>query len=392
MNDTRCQGRAGDGLYKKRGIWYFRVTDWTGKRRAVSSGTSSHAEAKTVRAKMEKDLDAGVNPFGAGKMPFAQAAAIWLERRSLDTAPETIRARQIRIRNINAVLGELPLGKFNGDVLAKYQMLRSEKLKPASVNAETKTIVSVLKQNHLWARIAGDYKPLREPASAGRKLTAEELENLLRVAEERHELSVIFLVMRFLLETGLRHKELRLLRLENVDLSVPEIHIARETTKTDDGMRVIPLTPVAAAIAAELLQRAQAFGAKDPKHYLFPGIRFISGHRVPDPTIAQESFRDAWQTLRRLAGVDPSIRIHDLRHHVATDLAEAGVAAAVAMRLMGWKSPAMLKRYEHIQGDALRRGMEMLQISREMRATPPPKMPPGRVIPFPARRTGNSSA
>lgn len=392
MTETSRQGRGGDGLYRKRGIWHFRLKDWTGRRRIVSSKTTNHSKAKQIRREMEEDLDKGSNPFGAGKETFAAAAKRWMDRRSLDAASETNRARKARIRNVNSVLGELQLGRFNGDVLRQYQILRSEKLKPASVNAETKIIISVLKENHLWLRIAEDFKPLREPKTIGRKLKPAELEKLMRVSEERQDISVIFLVLRFVLETGIRHKEARMLRVGSIDLDAPAVRVARDTTKTDAGDRLIPLTLAGAQTAQQLLARAASLGANRPDHYVFPATRFVDGRRVPDPTKPQESFKDAWQTLRRLADVDPRLRLHDLRHHVQTDMAAAGVPGAVAMRLMGWKSPAMLKRYEHLEDEELRSGIDRMEAFRAARVEPAPK-PPHRaaVIQMPARLPRNAS-
>lgn len=391
MAEKSRQGRGGDGLYRKDGIWYFRLIDWTGRRRIVSSKTRIYSEAKQIRHDLEADLEKGVNPFGAGKEKFESAAERWLERRALDAASETTRARRARIANVNKVLGALELGRFNGDVLRQYQILRSEKVKSSTVNAETKIIVSVLKENRLWLRIAEDFKPLREPKTIGRKLKPSELEKLMRVSEERQDISVIFLVLRLLLETGIRHKEVRMLRIGSVDLDAQLISIARDTTKTDAGNRIIPLTAVGFEVVQQLLARAASLGADRPDHYLFPATRFIDGRRVPDPTTPQESFRDSWQTLRRLAGVDPRLRLHDLRHHVQTDMAAAGVPGAVAMRLMGWKSPAMLKRYEHLEDEELRYGMERMQAFRAARAEPSPK-PPQRavVIQMPAKQPRNA--
>lgn len=391
MAEKSRQGRGGDGLYRKDGIWHFRLPDWTGRRRIVSSKTRIYSEAKQIRSDLEAELAKGANPFGAGKETFASAAKRWMDRRSLDAARESTRVRKVRIRNVNSILGELQLGRFNGDVLRQYQILRSEKLKPASVNAETKTIVSVLKENHLWLRIAEDFKPLREPKTVGRKLKPSELEKLMRVSEERKDISAIFLVLRLLLETGIRHKEVRMLRIGNIDLEAQLIRIARDTTKTDAGNRIIPLTAIGVEVVQQILARAASLGASHSDHYVFPATRFVDGRWVPDPTAPQGNFGNSWRTLRRLAGVDPRLRLHDLRHHVQTDMAAAGVPGSVAMRLMGWTSPAMLKRYEHLEDEELRYGVDRMEAFRAARAEAAPK-PPRRaaVIQMPARLPRNA--
>jgi integrase len=387
MNPKAVQGRSGDGLYKKRGIWYFKVVDWAGRRRGVSTRTRIYADAKEFRKRRIEEIANGGDPLGGGNMAFRIASQNWLERRLLDKAAETKRAYKARVASINAKLGDLPLARFTAGTLRHYQIERSEDVSPPTVNAETKIIVSVLKENHIWNRIAADFKRLREPRTVGRRLTDDEVEKLIAVAERRKDISVIFLVMRLLLETGLRHKEVRMLTLGAIDLGNSVIHVKRETTKTDAGERLVPMTDTARLIVADLLGRAAQLGAHLPHHCLFPGIEYkrVANklRRVPNPAIPQANFRDAWQTLRRLAGVDTTLRIHDLRHHVATDLAAAGVVSAAAMRLMGWSSPQMMKRYEHLQDSALRRGMEQLSaLRREQQREAVPKPPRGVVVPF----------
>jgi integrase len=54
--------------------------------------------------------------------------------------------------------------------------------------------------------------------------------------------------------------------------------------------------------------------------------------------------RKAWRSACRRAGVPGALK-HDFRRSAARDLARAGLPAEVIMRLVGWKSRAMLDRY-----------------------------------------------
>lgn len=386
------QGRSGDGLYKKRGFWYFRVVDWAGRRRFVATRTKSYEAAKAIRAERLREIDEGASVEGSARIPLRVLAQRWLERRSLDASDATKRNYAARLKHINAILGDLPLGKINGDILRRYQIERKgQSSAPKSINLETEAITSILKENRCWSRIRDDFRPLREPETRGRRLTADELERLMKVAESRSDISVIFLVMRLALETGLRHKEIRTLHVADVDMTRGLVRIRRSGTKTDAGAREVPLTGAAREIVADLLERARDAGADAPEHYLFPATRIIKGHRVLVPDIPRLSFGDAWRTLRRLAKVDGTLRIHDLRHHVATDMAEAGVPGAVAMRLMGWASPRVRKRYEHIQDAALADGMRRLTEHRDRQEiAPPPKPPTSAPLRFEVIRGGRA--
>jgi integrase len=61
-----------------------------------------------------------------------------------------------------------------------------------------------------------------------------------------------------------------------------------------------------------------------------------------------------------------SCRLHDLRHTVATKLAEAGVPESTMLSLMGHMSRAMLERYSHIRMAAKRVAVEALSAKPEL--------------------------
>ena len=52
--------------------------------------------------------------------------------------------------------------------------------------------------------------------------------------------------------------------------------------------------------------------------------------------------------------------MHDLRHTVATKMAEAGVPESTMLSLMGHMSRAMLERYSHIRMAAKREAVKSL--------------------------------
>ena len=94
-------------------------------------------------------------------------------------------------------------------------------------------------------------------------------------------------------------------------------------------LRLIPLTDVASSALARLRGRAESFGPVEPSHYVFaafvPKFTF-SGKRVVaynvtafDPTTHLKSWRSAWRTMTKKAGL-PRFRFHDLRHCAITQL------------------------------------------------------------------------
>ena len=77
-----------------------------------------------------------------------------------------------------------------------------------------------------------------------------------------------------------------------------------------------------------------------------------------DPTIPWKIINSSWDRIRNLANVD--CRLHDLRHTIATKMAEAGTPASTMLALLGHMSRAMLERYSHIRMAAKREAVKAL--------------------------------
>jgi integrase len=238
------------------------------------------------------------------------------------------------------------------------------------LNAELGILRRILKRAKLWARVADDIRPLKEPSTIGRALTEEDKQRLLKTAVMRPEWETAYLAAILCLNTTARGCELKGLRWSDVDLFARTLTIRK--SKTAAGERVVPLTDVAASALAKLRWRAESFGPVEPSHYIFaafvPKFTF-SGKRVVgysitafDPTIQVKSWRSAWRTLTRKAGL-PGFRFHDLRHCAITQLAEGGTSDSTIMAIAGHVSRRMLERYSHVRMEAKRNAMEALAAS-----------------------------
>ena len=143
-------------------------------------------------------------------------------------------------------------------------------------------------------------------------------------------------------------------------------------SKTAAGERVVPRTDVAASALARLRRRAESFGHVEPSHYIFAAFvpKFTySGNKVVgynvtafDPTTHVKSWRSAWRTLTKKAGL-PGFRFHDLRHCAITQLAEGGNSDSTIMAIAGRVSRRMLERYSHVRMEAKCKAMEALATS-----------------------------
>ena len=126
---------------------------------------------------------------------------------------------------------------------------------------------------------------------------------------------------------GLRRSELLSLRWENVKLEEEQPTLKLPTTKNDEE-HVLPLPPQAVAILSKLERKSE---------WVFPSIG-KTGHIV-EP-------KSAWQRIRTAAGV-PQVRIHDLRHTLASWMVAAGYSLPVIGRALNHKSLEASQRYAH---------------------------------------------
>jgi integrase len=151
--------------------------------------------------------------------------------------------------------------------------------------------------------------------------------------------------------------------------------LAIQKSKTAAGVRAIPLTDVACSAFARLRTRAESFGPVAPDHYVFASYvsrRVFNGTEVIganlaefDPTKHVNSWRSAWRTLTKKAGLS-GFRFHDLRHCAITSLAESGASDSTIMAIAGHVSRRMLERYSHVRMEAKRKAMESLSKSTRM--------------------------
>jgi integrase len=162
--------------------------------------------------------------------------------------------------------------------------------------------------------------------------------------------------MTIALNTTMRACEIRGLQWRDIDLIDSVIGVRK--SKTQAGSRLIPLN--AAARRAILTLRGNArslFGdLLSPDWYIFP---HAEGNSKPDPTRPMSSWRTAWRSLTREAGL-AGLRFHDLRHHAITELAESSTSEQTIMSIAGHVSARMLAHYSHVRLEAKRNALAEL--------------------------------
>jgi integrase len=269
------------------------------------------------------------------------------------------------------------------DILSYRQWRTEAGVGPAIINMEVGVIRRILKRAKRWGALAEEVRPLREPKSSiGRALSHEEKLRLLRAAGSNPDWENARLAMTLALCTTMRGVEIKNLHWRDVDFFRRSLTVRR--SKTEEGLRSIPLNDDAYNAILELRERSQKIDGTAPEHFLFPSCE----HNTINPAKPMKSWRTSWRKLTRLIQCPVSrevqnpaetcrnqacgaslkdlrsplagLRFHDMRHHAITELAESQASDSTIMALAGHVSRKMLEHYSHIRQDAKREAVNVL--------------------------------
>lgn len=360
-------------LVKRGKTWHCHFVV-NGQRFRQSLGTKDWREAQSKQKDLIGQATEGKltqTSTSLARQAFGQAADDYVTARKLELATASQAKEKQLLVQLRAYFKQEPLKSITAKRITEYRAWRAEqKVGPATLNAELGILRRIMKRARVWARVADDIRPLREPSTIGRALTEEEKQRLLKTAVMRPEWETAYFAAILCLNTTARSCELKGLQWSDADLFTRTLTIRK--SKSEAGERTVPLTDVASSALARLRRRAEGFGPVEPSHYVFaafvPKFKF-SGKRVIDyrvsgfdPTRHLKSWRSAWRTLTKKAGL-PGFRFHDLRHCAITQLAENGASDSTIMAIAGHVSRRMLERYSHVRMEAKRNAMEALAAS-----------------------------
>jgi integrase len=317
------------------------------RERSFSVGTL--AEAKRVRA------DAQAQQFPDGNMTLTAWHTRYWGVIADSVRPSTGRAyeRAWRLR-VQPWLGHVKLEKLTaGDI----EGAMSEWSGSSSTRIDALSVLSRLLDGAVRARIvpSNQARLARRPGSdtqkslRSRALTASEVPLLLAaIASHPHRRYIAGLVY-----TGMRANEATALRVEDIDLAQRTIHVRRSFTIGPDG-KTLEVTPKshkerAVPIPAALVPYLEAaMVGKTRSDLVFTGPK---GGRLNASNVRRAI---DWHRLRTsLQRSD--LRIHDLRHTLATLLFDAGAAANDVQAILGHSSMQMTERYSHARSDVAQR-------------------------------------
>ena len=344
----------------KNGKFYHYEFHLDGRRHRGSTGTASKPQAIAEERRQRQRLEQSYSQVIEEEAREQQRKTIQF---AADEFLEDYRAKhqsatfaEYALGHVSRLLGGSLVVEITPNAVKRYQADRlNEKAGPKTINDEVLLLLRLCgEQGTLIRATLRRDKALKLPLppSPGRPYSAEEKARMLEEAQKLRT-PQMRAALALDLNTGLRDKELREIRWEQIDLIHKKaLTVGKSKTEAGTG-RVIPLNDTAiAALEAHAAWYTRRFGERRPEWFVF-----AFGTPLPrDPTRPITSFKTAWIKVRQKAGVKG--RWHDNRHTLVTELAESGAGDEVIMSIAGHVSRAMLSRYSHVRMEAKRRALD----------------------------------
>ena len=227
-------------------------------------------------------------------------------------------------KNLNAMLGNIPLKEFQRKDLHRYVAQRKKQVKPATVNraiaAISKLFSYALECGEVDTHPLVRFPKLKEPKKVFRPLTVQQFRDLVEAVDNPYLQAMIAVIG----ETGIRKGEALSLTWKRVDLGRGLLWV--ELTKNDET-REIPLSKYATEYLAGLVRYLNI-------PYVFVNSR--TGTRWVNPD----------KPLRRAAErVGLKVGFHDLRRFRCSHWLMQGVDVRTVQKLMGHSAISTTMRY-----------------------------------------------
>jgi integrase len=321
-------------------------------------------EGSKVLAAMVAEVDR--HPVtSAGKGTVADLCREWLDFARPSFSPKTVETTRMYIEDpIIPLLGSVQVAKLTPSDLDRFyrQLLEVGRSRgryaPATIRRVHGIIRRALSQGVRWGWIthnpAIDASPPRVPLKELKPPDPDQVVRVFHLAQESDPELATFIMLAA--SSGARRGELLALRWSDVDLDRGRLSIERgivrvgddlieQGTKTHQSRRISLDAGTVAALSvheALMIERAQAASsAITSQSFVFSHSVDCSSPWHPDSTSR------AFRRICQQAGVK-DVRLHDLRHYVATRLLAAGVDVRTVAGRLGHRNPSTtLNVYSH---------------------------------------------
>ncbi len=247
-------------------------------------------------------------------------------------------------RYVRAPLGDLKLTQVTPIAIqAVYAAMLGGGLSARTVRLTHAILRNALKQAVKWRVIPvnpADAVDLpKQQREEMRAMTSDEAARYLTAAQS----SPHHVLLATLLSTGLRPSEAIALRWPDVDLPGARITVRRKAVRATGGWVYGPPKTSKGRRTVDLPQGIVALLAALPRHY-----EHVFHNADGDPPNLRGVVTEHKSTLER-AGIDPAVRLYDLRHTHATLLLLAGVHPKIVSERLGHSTINItLDTYSHV--------------------------------------------
>ncbi len=321
--------------------FYVRYRDPRGRGREMRIGRLGEVTADQARKKaheIKAQARLGGDPAGErDKLKAMPTFSAFMESRYLPFVKDRIRSHLdhesfYRVR-LKARWGNRRMDEIKPhDVAALQDSLRKEGLANGTINRYTAFVRRVFNLALEWEVIEGR-NPARKAVMAREHhrekfLTEAELRALF-LALDREPNQVAASAIALLAATGARRSEAMKARWEHIDV---ERRLWVVPVSKSGRRRHIPLSDMAVRI---LVRQPRADGCP----WVFPGQNRKKHIGC---------LRNTWLSVKKAAGLDIDLWLHDLRHTFASTLVSKGRTLYEVSQLLGHSQMSMTMRYAHL--------------------------------------------
>jgi integrase len=328
----------------------LKYTSKHGKQKQLKLGSAAdltcdkaRALAKKAKARVTMGEDpAEVRAVDRRMATVAELADRYVEYVKTYKRSHSIDERYLRL-HIVPRFGKLHLSEVRQQDVVEWLDAkgRAGEYAAATLNRWQVIISHMFKRAKIWGMPGAERNPLDgvslKPTNnlIERFLSAEETGRLLKAVDASPN-TQLGAIVRLLLLTGCRKREILDLKWSEIDMEKATIRLPMGRTKTG-RTRYVPLSDQAMAVLQSV-----------PR---WEGCDWV----VPNPKTLKPltAFYNGWNHARKEAGV-PEIRVHDLRHTFASWLVESGASLYVASKALGHASSRSTERYAHVSDKTVR--------------------------------------
>jgi integrase len=341
-------GRKAKNIYLRGSIWWIRYSH-RGKQVRESSHSTVYAAADRLLKKRHGDIVtgkfAGLEPDRITMLELFKE----VEQDCRDNLRSSLPQLLSRLKNhLIPALGNVRAAELSSDHIKRYRSKRlTEGAARATINREVETLQRAWKLAQMCdpPRVNRTfYFPMYEEHNIRTGFLEEDGYGALHAALPGYLKPLLLIAY----HVPCRRGELIDLLMGQLDFRANEIVLNPGETKNKEGRHMPMFGPMRECLLMQKSIRDQKFGDCP---YVFFGEK---GDRIVD-------FRKAWKSACKRAGVDERLIFHDLRRSAARNMRRAGIPENTIMKIAGWKTPNMFRRYDIQDGRDIRHAAEIME-------------------------------